>query len=283
VNPASGRGRGAACVAAARALPELDVRVMASREELAQEARRAVAEGLERLLVAGGDGTMHHAIQQLAGSRCALGIVPVGSGNDLARCLDIPLQAEPAIRRALAGSARRIDLGRIGTRLFALAASVGFDAEAARVASEGVRWLRGPSIYLYAALRASLGFRPRQLSVTCDELSFSGRAMMVVLANARCYGGGIAIAPAAALDDGWLDLVLVRELPLLRFLSLLPRATRGQEVSHPAILRARVRQAVLTCTPASSFYGDGEALGVCPAPGSGATVEIVPGAMAVLT
>lgn len=282
VNPAAGRGRGAACLATVRRMPELEVRLTSSAADLGREAERVVKDGHSRVLVAGGDGTLHEAIQALAGSACSLGIVPTGSGNDLARALGLPLRAEAAIQRALAGTPRRIDLGRIGTRLFAVAASIGFDAEVARFAREEVRWLRGRWVYLYAALRMLPRFKAPHLSITHDDGSFSGRAMLAVVANARCYGGGIEIAPGAELDDGWLDLVIVRELSPLRLLWLLPRAYRGVEHPHPAIIRSRVRKVVLRCEPASSIFADGEAACECPDSSSGATLEILPQALTVL-
>src|SRR6187549_2177450 len=148
VNPSSGRGTGKA---------HLDrLRVLASRhgaglvvsrkvEDLAVQARRAAEDGVERLLVAGGDGTMHHVAQGLAGTDCALGVIPLGSGNDLAGTLGIPPDLEVAVKRALEGEVRRIDLARVGEIWCIGYAGVGFDSEVTRFANE-TKILRGPLI-----------------------------------------------------------------------------------------------------------------------------------------
>jgi hypothetical protein len=134
-------------------------------EELARRARRAVEEGVERLLVAGGDGSWHWAAQGLAGGGTALAPIPLGTGNDLARELGYPLDPECAFAAALDGARDRIDLGRIDpgperARYFCGVAGVGFDAAVAEYARTRVRWLRGPLVYAWATLASLAPFRP---------------------------------------------------------------------------------------------------------------------------
>lgn len=280
LNPTSGRGRAAALRERLSQVTGLEIRVTESAGELTERARRAVAGGADRLLVAGGDGTLHHAIQGLAGSRCALGIVPAGRGNDLARGLDLPLDPVAAARRALAGRPHRIDLGRIGGRLFAGVAGIGFDGEVARRASRTARLVRGRWIYPCALVRTLFSFEAPTLSIDHDGGSFHGRAMLAVLANGPCYGGGMYIAPRAKLDDGWLELVIVNELSPLRLLALLPRVYRRRDDPHPAVRRQRVRQAAIRSDRPLTFYGDGEPLAeIQPA---GTTVDVWAGALGVL-
>ncbi|HSF43643.1 MAG TPA: acylglycerol kinase family protein, partial [Thermoanaerobaculia bacterium] len=117
VNPASGRGTGASHLDRIRVLAsraEAGLVVSRKVEDLAAYARRAAEDGIERLLVAGGDGTMHHAAQGLAGTSCALGVIPLGTGNDLAATLGVPPDMDAAVKRALDGEARSIDLARVG-------------------------------------------------------------------------------------------------------------------------------------------------------------------------
>ena len=131
VNPASGGGKGERAVsllgeAAAKAGAELVV--SQSVEDLAAQAEKAAAEGLERLVVAGGDGTFHHVAQGLTGSECAMGIVPLGRGNDLAGTLGIPGELSKALEVAIDGSVRRIDVGQVGPHWFLGYCGVGFDS-----------------------------------------------------------------------------------------------------------------------------------------------------------
>ena len=168
VNPAAGRGTGKS---------HLDrIRVLASRygaglvvsrkvSDLAAQAFRAAEDGVERLLVAGGDGTMHHAAQGLAGTECALGVIPLGSGNDLAGTLGIPPDLEVAVKRALEGEIRRIDLLRVGETFSLSYAGVGFDSEVTRYANE-VKVLRGPLIYFYSVIHTLITFEPPRMKVS---------------------------------------------------------------------------------------------------------------------
>jgi diacylglycerol kinase (ATP) len=283
VNPSSGRGTGKA---------HLDrIRVLASRhgaglvvsrkvEDLATQARRAAEDGVERLLVAGGDGTMHHAAQGLAGTDCALGVIPLGSGNDLAGTLGIPPDLEVAVERALKGEIRRIDLARVGETYCIGYAGVGFDSEVTRFANE-MKILRGPLIYFYAVIHTLITFQPPRMKVVWDGGVFQGRVMFTVVNNLPRFGGGMRIAPDAKIDDGLLDLVIVSEMPKRLLLSLFPKVYNGGHVGHPLCTIVRTRRAEITIDRKMTMYGGGEPLRPVEA-GETVAVEVVPGALAVV-
>ena len=260
VNPRSGRGRAAAAVARVAARPEFETRPAATPEALADQARRAAAEGHERIVVAGGDGTVHHALRGLAGTGCALGILPAGTGNDLARALDLDLDVDRAADRALAGRPTAIDLGRVGGLPYAGVAAAGFDGEVLRFLRERVRRPAGPGIYAYAVLRTLLAYVPPQLSIEFEGGRFDGRAMLVGVANSPLFGGGMRIAPLASLTDGELDLIVVREMPRLRMAAVFPRVYRGSHLSHPAVQYTRVRSVRMRSRSPLTIHGDGEPL-----------------------
>jgi diacylglycerol kinase (ATP) len=284
VNPASGRGTGKS---------HLDrIRVLASRHgaglvvsrkvsDLSEQARRAAADGVERLLVAGGDGTMHHAVQGLAGSECALGVIPLGSGNDLAGTLGIPPDLEVAVERARTGVVRRIDLLRVGETFSASYAGVGFDSEVTRYANE-IKILRGPLIYFYAVIHTLITFEPPRMKVNYDDGTFEGKVMFAVVNNLPRFGGGMRIAPDARIDDGLLDLVIVREVPKPMLLSIFPKVYGGRHVGHPAITIVRTRHAEITIDRAMTMYGGGEPLRPMAA-GEPVAMEVVPGGLGVVT
>ncbi len=291
VNPAAGRG------AARRALPELEHRagaaglplvVTASREALVAGAERAAADGAERLLVAGGDGTLHQVVQALAGRSTALGILPVGSGNDLAATVGVPRRLAAAFRLALEGPVRALDLGRVSAGdaacHFAGVAGVGFDSEVARRILEsdggfGGR-LRGGSIYVYGVLRTLGSFRPPRIELEHDGGRWEGRAMLVSFANTYRFGGGMRIAPNALPDDGLLDFVVVREISKATLLRVFPRVYRGTHLAHPAVETFRARRLVLRLDREMTIVGDGEPM--VPVGPGGARVEIEPGALRVV-
>jgi diacylglycerol kinase (ATP) len=276
VNPAGGRGR------AGRHLPRLrelaagaGAEIVLSRDagDLVAQARRAVADGVERLLVAGGDGTIHYAIEGLAGSACALGALPLGSGNDIAASLGMPLALEEAVALSLSAPVSAIDLARVGSCLYGGVAGVGFDS-AANETGNRVRRLKGPLIYVYAVLHTLATFKPPRLAIEYEGGSFEGQAMMVLLANTPRFGGGMRVAPAARLDDGALDLVIVRAVPRRTFLAVFPRVYRGTHTTHPSIVLARTGWAHVRLDRPMAVYGDGEHL--VPVPPEGIRFEVVP-------
>jgi diacylglycerol kinase (ATP) len=283
VNPAAGRG-------AARARFE-DLHVLASRAgagfvvsrsaaDLAVQARRAVEDGVERLLVAGGDGTMHHAAQGLAGSACAMGVVALGTGNDLAATLGMPRDLDAAVQRALSGPVRRIDLARVGETVCIGYAGVGFDSEVTRYANT-VQRLPKPLVYPWAVLHTLRTFEPPLMKVVHDGGTFLGRAMFANACNLPRFGGGMRIAPGARIDDGLLDLVIVKAIPRRTLLSVFPKVYAGKHVGHPAVELMRTRRVEITLDRDMTMYGGGEPVRPVPA-GETVAVEVMPGGLAVV-
>jgi diacylglycerol kinase (ATP) len=283
VNPSSGRGTGLASLDRLRVLAsKLGAGLCVSRrvEDLAEQARRAAADGVERLLVAGGDGTMHHALQGLAGTSCALGVIPLGSGNDLAGTLGIPPDLDAAVDRAACGEIRRIDLLRLDETFCVSYAGVGFDSEVTRYANQ-TRILRGPLIYFYSVIHTLITFTPPYMRVTWDGGGFEGKVMFAVVNNLPRFGGGMRIAPDAQIDDGLLDLVIVREVPKPVLLSIFPKVYNGKHVNHPAVRIVRTRRAEITLDRDMTMYGGGEPLREMKA-GEPVVVEVVPGGLGVV-
>jgi len=283
VNPSSGRGTGRANLDRIRILAsKLGAGLCVSRKvgDLAEQARRAAEDGVERLLVAGGDGTMHHAVQGLAGTSCALGVIPLGSGNDLAGTLGIPPDVDAAVERAVSGVVRRIDLARVGETYSVSYAGVGFDSEVTRYANE-MKILRGPLIYFYAVIHTLVTFVPPRMRIVHDAGEFEGRVMFTVVSNLPRFGGGMRIAPEARIDDGLLDLVIVKEVPKPVLLSIFPKVYNGRHVGHPAVRIVRTRRAEITIDRTMTMYGGGEPLRVVEA-GEPVAVEVVPGGLGVV-
>jgi diacylglycerol kinase (ATP) len=283
VNPKAGRGLSAA---------NFDrLRMMASRAgagfvvsrnaaDLGEQARRAAADGVERLLVAGGDGTMHHAIQGLAQTSCALGVIPVGTGNDLSGTLKIPPDLDVAVQRGLTGTIRPIDLIRVGETYSVSYLGVGFDSEAAEFANQ-VKILKGPLIYPYSVIHTLATFQPPSMRIVHDEGVFEGRVMFTTLASLPRFGGGMQIAPQAKIDDGLLDLVIVREISRRALLAVFPKVYSGKHVGHPACLFHRTRRAEITIDRPMTLYGGGEPVRPMAA-GEAVTAEVVPGSLSVV-
>lgn len=285
LNPTAGRGRGRRAlseVAAAARRHGIAVEVPESSAELARCARRAADEGVERLLVGGGDGTWHQAARGLAGSDCALAPIALGTGNDLARELGFSLVPAVAIAEAVESAVTRIDLGRAGGGIFCGVAGSGFDSECAEY-SKSVRRLRGPLVYAWSVVRVLAGFVPLRATLDHDGGRFEGEVMFVSLANTRWFGGGMRIAPLADAADGLLDVVIVRRVSRLRLLAVFPRVYSGTHLMHPAISTLRTGGARLGFDRASTLYGDGEAIAPVPLESAGGLeVRLDPRALAVV-
>lgn len=284
VNPSAGGGRAKRRLEAIRraaAEAGAEVVVSCSGPDLIAQARKAVEDGIERLAVAGGDGTAHLAVQALAGSECALALVPTGRGNDYAAALGVPSHFPKAIENAVSGTAgRRVDLGRVGDEWFAFYAGVGFDSETSKTAEGHPRWWPDSVTYIVAVVRTLAGFRPPVARISYDDGSFEGEVMFATACNGPQFGGGMRIAPMARLDDGILDLVIVRAVSRIELLRIFPRVYSGAHVDHPAVSFHRTKRVRFEFEPTMLLGSDGELVGSVGARPVDATV--IPGALRVV-
>ena len=281
-NPTSGKGKGARF--AAVALPRLraagfEVRDLVGRDadEALDLAAAAVADGVEALVVCGGDGLVHLGVQLVAGTDIALGVIPAGSGNDVARYLDIP-RTDPAAAAdvVIASRRRRIDLARSGDRYFVTVLAAGFDAVVNERANR-MTWPKGQMRYNIATLAELRTFRPLAYTLDLDGQQRRLDAMLVAIGNGPSFGGGLRITEGALLDDGLLDVVIIKPMSKAGLVRTYPKLFKGTHVTHPQYEHHRVRS-VTVAAPGIVAYADGERFGALPV-----TVECVPGALNVLS
>jgi diacylglycerol kinase (ATP) len=255
----------------------VEVRVTTARGDARTFSERARADGAQIVVAWGGDGTINEVAGGIAFSDVALGIVPGGSGNGLARDLGIPLDAGHALEAVASGTVRRIDGGRIDTALFFNVAGIGLDALiATHIARPDAR--RGLSGYARVTFGELPRYRAQHYDVECEGRSHSHRALFIAVANSRQYGHGAQIAPAARLDDGRLDLVVVEAQPLWRILKRIPELFRGTLAPGTGLTMQSMTLARIRAQQAIAYHADGE-------PGlAGPTVEVRvhPAALAVI-
>ena len=281
-NPTSGKGRGARM--RDEALPRLHgagwrTTTLAGRDadESLDLARLAAAEEPDALVVCGGDGMVNIGLQAVAGTDVPLGVIAAGTGNDVARSLGLPLRdGAAAAARIVHGRPRAVDLARIGDRYFAGVLAAGFDALVNERANR-MRWPRGQMRYNLATLAELPGFRPLRYVLELDGTERHVEAMLVAVGNGPCFGGGLRIAHGALLDDGLLDVVLIKPVSRLELVRTFPKLFDGSHVSHPQYERHRVRRVSVACAGVVG-YADGERFGPLPL-----TVESVPGGVQVIT
>jgi diacylglycerol kinase (ATP) len=190
----------------------------------------AAARAGERCVVAvGGDGAVHEVANGLLAARthAALGVVPIGTGNDFAKLVGVYRHSVPrAVARLATATGRRFDAGRVADEYFVNSLGFGFGAAVVRTRN-AMPGLKGFLSYLIPVFRTFATFQPPLFEVTSDAFSERGRMMMVELCNGTTAGGDYRFAPDADPSDGYLDVCLIRRVGLWRFLALLPRVMRG--------------------------------------------------------
>lgn len=283
VNPASGGGKGAKIApVAARRLRERGLQVTelsgGSAEESLSLARAAIREGADALVACGGDGTLHLALQAVAETETPLGLIPVGTGNDNARTLNIPRSDPAAAADVIAdGRTALIDCGHVeagdGTgRYFLGVMSIGFDSEVTERAN-GMSWPPGQAKYLVATVAELSVFKAIPFSITIDGERCDQTAMLIAVGNGVSYGGGMKVCPGAIQTDGELDMTILGSVSKLKFISSFPKVFKGTHVEDDFVTERRFKHAVLAAD-GQVAYADGERVGPSPA-----TVTVRPDAV----
>jgi diacylglycerol kinase (ATP) len=298
VNPAAAGGRGArAAGPAARILRNAGFAVCTTPTRYADAAahpaaavpagtaldlaREAVAGGTGALVAVGGDGTAALALQAVAGTGTPLGVIAVGTGNDFARDLGLPVRDPAAAARAIADSlpgdgGSRIDLGRVGGTWFGTVLAAGFDSRV-NDRADRMRWPGGRLRYDAAMLAELAGLRPTGYRIRLDGgPEQEVEATLIAVGNGRSYGGGMRICADASLGDGLFDVVVVAPCSRRTLLTVFPRVYRGTHLGHPVVTVHRAA-AISLDAPDLTAYADGERLGPLPI-----IARTVPGAVRVL-
>ena len=280
-NPTSGMGKGARSVD--EALPRLRdagyvVRNLVGRDadEALDLARQCVADGLETLVVVGGDGMVHLALQAVADTDTCLGLIPAGTGNDVARYFDIPRNDTAAATDVvIGGKERRVDLARVGSQYFVTVLAAGFDAIVNERANE-MTWPRGQMRYNLATIAELRTFKPIPYVLELDGEQHRFEAMMVAVGNGPSFGGGLRITEGAVLDDGLLDVVIIAPMSKLELVMTYPKLFKGTHIHHPDYRHHHARK-ITIAAPGITAYADGERIAALPL-----TVEVAPLALRVL-
>jgi diacylglycerol kinase (ATP) len=270
LNPAAGRGRTSRRVPRIVELLEdsgitVTLNFSCSVGDLERQVREQVQAGARRILVAGGDGSVHEAVNGLlcAGSHAALGVIPSGTGNDFAKACSIPLDWEQATQllanRLMANSpAREIDVGRMNKRYFANGAGIGFDAKVTRIA-RSIPWPIGDLVYLLAIFRCMIdGIETPHVDISADDSLWSGPLTLANISNGPWVGGMFHIAPMADNSDGHLDMIAAGPVSRVRILRLLPKLMRGEHMGETEITHASIRQLKIEASEPMPSHLDGE-------------------------
>lgn len=270
INPAAGRGRGekhaeSICRLLADSGVTCEMIHSTAVGDMEYKVFAAASAGADRIIVAGGDGSVHEAVNGVlrSSSQTALGVIPVGTGNDFAKACAIPLHWEDATRLLAdrIGSdmpLRYIDAGRMNDRYFANGAGIGFDAKINHIA-RGNRLPLGDLVYLIAVFQGVWdGVITPRVRMRYDTTDYNGPVTLVEVCNGASVGGIFQIAPMARNDDEFLDLVFVGPVGRLRIFTLLPQLIKGSHINAPEVTCARVNSLSLIADAPVPSHLDGE-------------------------
>lgn len=304
VNPSAAAG------AAGKKIPQLerlfeqhqvDAVVQTTRQpgEATALARDAASDGIDVLGVMGGDGTFNEVAQACLGEKPgaafgpSLALIPAGTGGDLKRSLGLTNDLEAAVRRMVSGERKSVDLGvvtetgpeRKTPRAFINVASVGLSAVVCDLANNGPKWIGGKLMFYTASVRATLSYDNLGLRVRVDgKVCHEGPTYLVAVANGRCFGGGMQIAPNASVDDGLFDVIILGDYSKLSAIGLSRAIYAGTHLERQQTTTARGRVVEIetlpgTTAPASILEADGEV----PAMRLPMRVELFPQVVSVCT
>ena len=274
INPIAGPGRTrtiGACVDLAKSILnthhyDADVRITEGPTDAYRFSSEAAKTTIDLVVAWGGDGTINGAASGVAGTGIPLAIIPGGSGNGLARDLRIPFDPTAALTLAATGGVRDIDAGDLHGSLFFNVAGIGFDARIAdRLAAPGAR--RGLLGYVLATLSELRSYEPGSYSIR-NAFDVEGkahmadiidhRALFVAVANSRQYGNGAQIAPAALLDDGMMEIVVVEPQSAFAILKQVPAFFQGTLREGPGVLMRSAASMDISSAHPIRFHVDGE-------------------------
>ncbi|MHB0868897.1 MAG: diacylglycerol/lipid kinase family protein [Chloroflexota bacterium] len=255
-----------------------------------QLGRAGRDEGYDCLVCVGGDGTLNEVVNgALSGDAGRpmpkIGVIPSGTGSDLARSVGIPRRAEEACRRLAAPRTMVSDLGVVSymgkggpeQRHFVNAAGLGYDAEVVYRRNGFNRHVRGTIPYVASLAATLLSYRNKDVNVTIDGASFTGRISLLAVGIGQYFGGGMRIAPNAALDDGYFDVITVGDVGRIELVRNFPGVYRGTHLMNPKVKGERARAVRVETDDQLMIQADGDLLGLAPA-----RFQILPQALTIL-
>jgi len=212
------------------------------------------------IIAVGGDGTLQEVINGLMKSDVNVGIIPVGTGNDFIKVVDIPAQPDEALNIVISGNTKMIDTGRINNRIFINAVGIGFDAWAVHESLK-IKKLRGHAVYLYAILKTILTYKAPVMEVRYNDKTITEKLLLTAIGNGTFVGGGIKMTPYAKIDDGLLDLTIIQDVNKFKMLQNLAKTYSGEHVNMPQVTVDTTKSIVIKSEDELAVHADGELIG----------------------
>jgi len=265
--------------------------VETSAPKHATELASTLGRSFDAVVAVGGDGTAHEVARGLRGTTTPMGVIPAGTGNDFAHALGMPDDIDDAVAALLAAPTRPVDLGRVRWQetighdvpwkedVFVNCLGAGFDGQVAMTVPR-FKWMGGNLAYLAAVMRCLRSWERPHAEVTVDgQVLYAGPLYFISVCNGHSIGGGFLMTPAAVIDDGHLDHCIVRGMPVLRVLRLLPQTFSGSHIHAPEVAMGTLMRLAAGSATALPMQADGE---VITEGAHSVEVEVLPGAIRAL-
>lgn len=215
-----------------------DIALTSKPKEATDITIKGLEDGYDSIAAVGGDGTINEVamgiVQKGYGT---LGIIPGGTGNDLARSLDIPLDPEDALYALLNGTKKHIDLGKINGKIFLNVASIGLDAEIVKRTEQIKKFVKGSIAYTISVIITAIVYKSKKLKIELDDETIEMDSLLTAIANGKYYGGGMKICPMALVNDDYFHVVVIKKINKFKFLTLFPLVFSGSHVNLTDIVK----------------------------------------------
>ena len=265
LNPSAGRGKAARLEAALRTrLKEVlgDVSYFRTHHpNHARELARQIRDDYDVIIAAGGDGTVHEVVNGMMGGRAMLAVVPIGSGNDFVKMLNLPLDPDAAVEVIRNNRQMKIDIGKVGEEYFPNGLGIGFDAWVVRESTK-VKRLRGFLIYLYSVIKTIFFYRNEPVEFHANGEVREKEIFLIAVGNGVAMGGGFYLTPDARINDGLFDVCIIHALKKREAFQNLPKALNGSHVYMKQVEMLRTDRLKIVSEKGIAAHADGELLGM---------------------
>ena len=224
-------------------------------QQLAYDAR----DQFDCVVAVGGDGTINEIVNGLIGGKARLGIIPIGSGNDFIRAMDVPSNIQEAMQNLIRMKTQLIDIGKAGERYFQNGLGIGFDAWVVNRLLD-IKKLRGTAMYLYAVLKTIYSYQPPTVHLSYNEIERTEKFYLITIGNGISLGGGFKLTPNAVIDDGLFDLNIIRNLNKIEIYQNLIGVFSGKHVHLPQVTMDRSKHIRIDSEDGFAVHVDGELL-----------------------
>lgn len=265
LNPTAGRGRGKRLetflLQEVRAKLE-DVRVFITQYRgHAKKIAATLKDDFSVIIAAGGDGTVHEVVNGMMGGQAALAAIPIGSGNDFVKMLNLPYDPVGALEIICQDRRMRIDVGRVGNEYFPNGLGIGFDAWVVKESMK-VPHLRGFLMYLYSVLRTVFNYQNEDVTFSANGKIDDKNIFLIAVGNGKAMGGGFYLTPDAAIDDGKFDICIIHALRKNEVFTNLPKAMSGDHLNMKQVQMVRTDKLKIISKKGIAVHADGELLGM---------------------